>query len=306
MHTLRTVTEVLLPGLKHLRSGKVREIYEVHDYLLLVATDRISAFDVVLPNGIPDKGKILTQLSVFWFEKLSSIVQSHLVAHKDEDIRTILGRAYSEDLNGRCMLVKKCEPIKLEFVARKYIAGSLYKDYIAAGGLDHDVRLYGNTYKKGLLLCSELPEVVFTPATKSDNGHDENIDISDAKALIGEDLLEHGRLITLRLFEAARQICSNAGIILADTKFEFGIHSGEFFWIDEALTPDSSRFWQPEKYRPGVLQESLDKQFVRDYLETLGWNKTYPGPELPNQIIMETRNRYIEIFQRITGVEPKI
>ena len=301
------ITRISLPGIAPIRSGKVREVYDLGDSALMVATDRLSAFDVVMPNGIPDKGKILNQLSAFWFKKLGNVIPNHMLSINDEEIRSALGKSYDEtQLRGRCMLVEKCEPVLIESVARAYIAGSLYKEYVNAGGMERDVTLHGIHFKKGLLLCEQLPEPIFTPATKAQEGHDENIGMAEASVIAGADVANACKIATLRLFKAAQSICDSAGIILADTKFEFGHCDGELKLIDEALTPDSSRFWPKDKYVPGRTQESLDKQFVRDYLETLDWNKKAPGPELPESVVTETRERYIDIFQRITGNAPDL
>lgn len=302
---MKAITSLQLNGLAHVRSGKVREIFDLGDRYLMVATDRISAFDVVLPNGIPDKGKILNQLSAFWFDELSHIVKNHLVTTDDNDVATALGDRYDRDLLfGRCMIVEKCEPLLVECVARKYIAGSLYKDYLAAGGKDRDVRVHGIDFPKGLSLCEELPFPIFTPATKAQSGHDENIDFDSVIAIVGSEVANELRKKTLQLFEHATDVCKQAGILLADTKFEFGLREGDIVLIDEALTPDSSRFWPKDTYEIGKQQESLDKQFIRNYLETLDWDKTPPGPVLPEQVVAESRERYIDIFKRITGRDP--
>lgn len=299
------VTRIDLPGIAHVRSGKVRELFELGDCLLMVATDRLSAFDVVLPTGIPDKGKILNQLSAFWFQRLGEIVDNHCITIEDAKISSILGAAYDErQLFGRCMLVQKCEPILMESVVRDYICGSLYKEYVAAGGVSQQVALHGINLQQGLLNCQKLNETIFTPATKAASGHDENISLARAGEVVGMDIAQSCRLAAMRLFAAARSICASSGIILADTKFEFGKCGGELKLIDEALTPDSSRFWLQEKYAPGRSQESLDKQFVRNFLEGLDWDKKPPGPELPPGVAEETRSRYLEIFERITGRMP--
>ncbi len=288
-----------------LRSGKVREVYDLGDSLLMVATDRISAFDVVLPNGIPDKGRILNQLSAFWFESLAAVVPNHCIATNDDEIRERLGTAYDhESLSGRSMLVHKCQPFPIECVARAYLAGSLYKEYIAAGEGERDVTLHGISLPAGIQRCGRLPEPIFTPATKANEGHDENIDEQRAAQIVGDDCLQELKKYTLDLFARASRICETVGILLADTKLEFGSQDGRILLIDEAFTPDSSRYWPADKYRPGAEQESLDKQFVRNYLETLDWDKTAPGPILPDSVVQETRSRYIEIFRRITGREP--
>ncbi|HWP31077.1 MAG TPA: phosphoribosylaminoimidazolesuccinocarboxamide synthase [Fimbriimonadales bacterium] len=300
-----SITQISSPTLRPIRSGKVREIFDLGDELLMVATDRVSAFDVVLPTGIPDKGKILNQLSAFWFRKLEHIVRHHMITIDDEEIARRLGQDYDEtQFRGRCMLVEKCEPYLLECVARRFITGSLYKEYLEAGGVENGAAIHGIFLPKGLRKGDELPETIFTPATKAQSGHDENIDFEEAKKIVGKEIAEKLRDITLRLFDEAREICANAGILLVDTKFEFGERNGEIVWIDEALTPDSSRFWSKADYKPGEPPESLDKQFIRDYLESIHWDKTPPGPELPAEVVEETRARYFEIFRRITGKEP--
>lgn len=300
---MQAVTDIELP-LKKFRSGKVREVFDLGDSLLMVATDRVSAFDVVMPNGIPDKGKILNQLSLFWFTQFDDIIENHILAANDDDIRYRLGNAYHENLRGRSVIVKKCEPILIESVARAYLAGSLFKEYLAAGGATTNITLHGINMPPGIRLCGKLPEVIFTPATKAQEGHDENISFRQAAEIVGEDIANRCRDATLAIFGKASEICEKAGIILADTKFEFGMDNGKVILIDEALTPDSSRFWPKETYAPGKPQDSLDKQYIRDFLETLDWDKTPPAPALPEAVVQETRARYIDIFRRITGRQP--
>jgi phosphoribosylaminoimidazole-succinocarboxamide synthase len=302
------VTQVSLSGLQPVRSGKVREMYDLGACYLMVATDRVSAFDVVMPNGIPDKGKILNQLSAFWFNKLSHIVPNHLISCDDREIAREVGSPYdSAQLSGRCMLVEKCEPVPIESVARGFLAGSLYKEYVASGGLEKDVVLHGISLRKGLALGEHLDTPIYTPATKAQSGHDENISLETAAKAVGEAVAADCRVITLRLFSAAAAICSQNGLLLADTKFEFGTDStGNLKLIDEALTPDSSRFWPADTYSPGRPQESLDKQYIRDFLEKLDWNKTPPAPQLPDDVVSETRRRYIKIFELLTGEAPKL
>ncbi|MBA3724968.1 MAG: phosphoribosylaminoimidazolesuccinocarboxamide synthase [Armatimonadetes bacterium] len=301
------ITHISLAGIAPIRSGKVREIFDLGQTLLMVATDRVSAFDVVMPNGIPDKGKILNQLSALWFNKLRDIIPNHLITINDDEIADALGGCYDEtQLGGRCMIVEKCEPVLIESVARAYIAGSLYKEYVTAGGMEKNVALHGIALPPGLLLCGKLPQTIFTPATKAQTGHDENIGFTEAARIAGADVALECRLSTMRLFQSAQAICESAGIILADTKFEFGTCEAGLKLIDEALTPDSSRFWPKETYAPGKNQDSLDKQFIRDYLETLTWDKKAPGPELPKQVVEGTRERYIDIFKRITGADPRL
>ena len=302
---MTAITQFEIPALKKIRTGKVREVYELGDSLLMVASDRISAFDVIMPNGIPDKGKILNQLSAFWFRKFESFVPHHMITSEDEEIEEILGdNFFIHSLQGRCMIVEKCEPLPIECVSRAYIAGSLYKEYVASGGDEQDVTIHGINFPKGLKLCDKLPETIFTPATKAQSGHDENIDMKQVEDTVGKELAERLKDLSIQIFEKARVILEGAGIILADTKFEFGIHNGELLLIDEVLTPDSSRFWPKETYQSGVAQESLDKQYVRDYLESTNWDKSPPAPELPDYVVQETRKRYIEIFKKITGQDP--
>jgi phosphoribosylaminoimidazole-succinocarboxamide synthase len=302
---MQAVTQIDLP-IPRFRSGKVREVFDLGDSLLMVATDRVSAFDVVLPNGIPDKGKILNQLSQFWFGQFDEIIPNHLITTNDNDIAEKLGNDYRPELEGRSVIVKKCEPVLIESVARAYLAGSLYKEYISAGGPEAEVELHGITIPKNIPLCGKLPQTIFTPATKAQEGHDENISYEVAKNIAGAEIVEKCKLATLQIFEKAVQICKKADIILADTKLEFGIHNDSVILIDEALTPDSSRFWPAQNYAPGQNQDSLDKQYIRDYLETLDWDKTAPGPSLPETVVAETRNRYIDIFRRITGNDPNL
>ncbi len=299
------VTKVQLPGLQPVRSGKVREVFDLGDSLLMVATDRMSAFDVVLPTGVPDRGKILNQISAFWFRKLESHTPHHMISIEDADLAQALGESWdAAQLRGRSMLVKKCEPILLECVVRGYLAGSLHKEYLAAGGAEHEVTLHGISLPAGLRLSDKLPEPIFTPATKAQEGHDENIDMNRAREIVGE-IADHLRDLSLRLYQEASAVTEAAGIILADTKMEFGHDAhGNLVLIDEVFTPDSSRFWPREEWRPGENPPSHDKQFLRDYLETLDWDKTPPGPPIPDEIALETRARYIEIFRAITGAEP--
>ncbi len=273
------------------RAGKVRDIYELPDHLLIVATDRISAFDCVMPNGIPDKGRILTQISLFWFEMLESITPNHLVsgALKDlpEDIR-------SDEIDGRFMLCRKCEVIPIECIVRGYIAGSGWKEY------KESQTVCGIKLPEKLKQCSELPEPIFTPSTKADQGHDENISFETACELVGEELMTQLRDKSVAIYSKARDYAAERGIILADTKFEWGMDSdGQLTLIDEVLTPDSSRFWPADLYKPGKSQHSFDKQFVRDYLEKIKFDKTPPAPPLPSEIVQKTRAKYIEAFESL-------
>jgi phosphoribosylaminoimidazole-succinocarboxamide synthase len=302
---MQAVTHVEL-NIPKFRSGKVREVFDLGDRLLMVATDRVSAFDVVLPNGIPDKGKILNQLSLYWFGKFDEIVANHIVTSDDEEIAAALSGSYRDELRGRSVIVSKCEPILIESVARAYLSGSLYKEYVAAGGNETPVDLHGIGLPARIPLCGKLPNVIFTPATKAQEGHDQNISFDCAAKIAGIAVAEKCKEATLAVFDKAAHICDRADIILADTKFEFGILNGQVILIDEILTPDSSRFWPKDAYAPGRAQDSLDKQYIRDYLETLDWDKTAPGPVLPDNVVEETRARYVDIFERITGKSPSL
>jgi phosphoribosylaminoimidazole-succinocarboxamide synthase len=276
--------------------GKVRDIYDLGDTLLLVATDRISAFDYVLPSGIPDKGRILTQLSLFWFERTRQIVANHVIS---ADADTFPGLAeHAAVLRGRSMLVRKTTPIPIECVARGYLAGSGWKEYQAGG------TVCGISLPAGLRESDRLPEPIFTPATKADSGHDINISEHEAGALVGADVVRRLRDLTLALYAFGASYAESRGIILADTKFEFGrLPSGELILIDEAMTPDSSRYWPRDQYEPGKPQPSFDKQFVRDFLEQIQWNKQPPVPALPDWVVAGTREKYLEAFRRLTGHE---
>lgn len=277
-----------------LKRGKVRDIYKVDGALLLVATDRISAFDVVLPTPIPDKGFILTQLSVFWFERTRHIVPNHLITAKVDEFPSEL-QSERELLEGRSMLVRLANPLPIESVVRGYIAGSAWKEYVATG------EVCGIKLPKGLKMCERLPEPIFTPATKALVGHDENITFEQVVNMVGRELAERVREMSLQVYAFASKHAEERGIIIADTKFEFGLIDGELILIDELLTPDSSRFWDIETYEPGKPQESFDKQFVRDYLESINWNKQPPAPELPEYVVERTRERYWEAYRRLCG-----
>ncbi|MCX7993784.1 MAG: phosphoribosylaminoimidazolesuccinocarboxamide synthase [Fimbriimonadales bacterium] len=291
--------------------GKVRDTYDLGDCLLMVATDRLSAFDVVLPTPIPDKGRVLTQLSVFWFRKFESWMPHHLISAEWSDIANTLRRvgipdpeAYRAQLEERSMLVKRASPFPIECVARGYLAGSLWKEYRAAGGATADapILLHGISLPPRLAESAELPEPIFTPATKAHTGHDENISFVQACALIGTETASLLRDYTLRLYREAQAYARTRGILLADTKFEFGLDAdGRIILIDEALTPDSSRFWDAALYAPGQPQPSFDKQFVRDYLESIGWDKQPPAPALPDDIVAQTAERYREALRRLTA-----
>jgi phosphoribosylaminoimidazole-succinocarboxamide synthase len=286
------ISETNFPGLKLRGRGKVRDIYELGDQLLIVATDRLSAFDVVLPTSIPDKGKVLTQISLFWFDRLAGIVPNHVIAAKDFSGELA---QYASSLDGRAMLVRKTEPVPIECVVRGYISGSGWKDYQKTGGI------CGIPLPAGLRESDQLPEPIFTPSTKATTGHDENISFDETIARVGRALAEKLRDISLTIYKRGAEHAAARGIIIADTKFEFGLIGNELIWIDEALTPDSSRFWPADEYVPGRTQPSFDKQYVRDYLETIGWNKQPPAPALPDDIVSATQNKYREAYQRVTG-----
>jgi phosphoribosylaminoimidazole-succinocarboxamide synthase len=282
-----------LPGIPKLRSGKVREVFDLGETLLFVATDRLSAFDVILPDPIPDKGAVLNQISAFWFRRFD-FVANHLITADTNHFPSELA-GFIEQLEGRSMLVRKTKPLPVECVVRGYLAGSGWKDY------QQDGTISGVALPKGLQLASQLPGPIFTPSTKSEAGHDENIDWEKCCDMIGRDLAERVRDLTLKIYEAGRAHAAKCGIIVADTKFEFGLLGDELLLIDECLTPDSSRFWPADQYVVGQSPPSFDKQFVRDYLETLDWDKTPPGPKLPAEIIEKTAAKYRDAFERLTG-----
>jgi phosphoribosylaminoimidazole-succinocarboxamide synthase len=289
------ISDSQIPDLKLLHRGKVRDVYEVDEKrLLLVATDRISAFDCILPTLIPHKGEVLTQLSKFWFERLADITKNHLITSDiDKMPAPISGR---EELRGRSMLVKKAEVFPVECVVRGYLEGSGWKDYKATG------KICGHDLPRDLKQCERLLEPIFTPATKADVGHDDNITGLEFKKIIGAEAAAYLKSTSLKLYKAAAEYALTKGIIIADTKFEFGVDAdGKILLIDEALTPDSSRFWDAESYEPGHAQPSFDKQFVREYLETLDWDKTPPAPELPKHIVEATSARYLKAFELLSG-----
>ena len=286
-----------LGDIPRLGSGKVREIFDLGRRLLLVATDRISAFDVVLPDQIPTKGQVLNQLSAFWLQKSSAIIPNHLVSAEAADFPRPL-QPYRDRLAGRSMLVHKCRPLPVECVVRGYLAGSGWKDYCRTGSV------CGIALPARLRLADRLPAPIFTPSTKAAQGHDENISFDQMVQLVGGEVAEEAREASLKLYQWANQHARQRGIIIADTKFEFGLN-GSLMLIDEALTPDSSRFWPLDQYSPGQSPPSFDKQFVRDYLETLDWDKMPPGPPLPLQVIQATADRYREAFRRLTDGELK-
>jgi phosphoribosylaminoimidazole-succinocarboxamide synthase len=286
------ISQTDFAGLKLRARGKVRDIYELGDALLIVATDRLSAFDVVLPTPIPDKGRVLTQLSLFWFEKLASIVPNHVISASNFSGALA---PYADALKGRAMLVRRTEPVPIECVVRGYISGSGWKDYQKTGSV------CGIALPAGLRESDRLPEPIFTPSTKATTGHDENIPFDETVARIGRPLAEKLRDTSLAIHKSAAEFASARGIIIADTKFEFGLIGNDLIWIDEALTPDSSRFWPGNQYMPGKPQPSFDKQYVRDYLEKIEWNKQPPAPALPPDVVAATTEKYREAYQRITG-----
>jgi phosphoribosylaminoimidazole-succinocarboxamide synthase len=282
-----------LPGVKRLRSGKVREVFDLGETLLFVATDRLSAFDVILPDPIPHKGAVLNQLSAFWFKRFSKI-DNHFVTADFDDFPQEL-HAFRDQLAGRSMIVRKTKPLPVECVVRGYLAGSGWKEY------QESQSVCGEKLLPGLLLASQLPEPIFTPATKSDAGHDLNIDMNACRKILGNEMAERVRSLSLQIYAAGRDCAARCGIIVADTKFEFGVVDGKLLLIDECLTPDSSRFWPKDQYVVGQNPPSFDKQFVRDYLETLDWDKTPPAPSLPQDVIAKTSAKYTEAFERLTG-----
>jgi phosphoribosylaminoimidazole-succinocarboxamide synthase len=296
---MRVVRETHFAGITPAARGKVRDIYDLGDQLLIVASDRLSAFDVVLPTGIPDKGRVLTQISLFWFDLLRDVIANHVLSATEFPAPF---DSYREELSGRSMVVRKTQPLPIECVVRGYVSGSGWKDYRATG------KICGIGLPGGLQESDRLPESIFTPATKAATGHDENISFEQAAAMIGRELAERVRKVSLEIYSRATEYAAPRGILLADTKFEFGLlknSSGgdELIWIDEALTPDSSRFWPAAQYKPGGAQPSFDKQFVRDYLEGIQWPKTPPGPELPDEVVAGTRAKYREAYRILVGHE---
>ncbi|ODS59547.1 MAG: phosphoribosylaminoimidazolesuccinocarboxamide synthase [Acidobacteria bacterium SCN 69-37] len=295
MSSSSVVLETTLTGLTLQRRGKVRDVYDLGTELLIVATDRISAFDYVLASGIPDKGKVLTQLSAFWFAQMGDIVPHHLLSVDVADFPAVT-KPHHDVLRGRSMLVRKTTPLPVECVARGYLVGSGWKDYQRSGSV------CGVALPAGLRESDRLPQTIFTPATKADSGHDENISEAQAGAIVGADRIARLRDLTLAIYERGVTHAASQGIIIADTKFEFGIAAdGTLTLIDEVLTPDSSRFWPADTYAPGHAQPSFDKQFVRDHLEAIGWNKQPPVPSLPDDVVSRTREKYLEAFRRLTG-----
>lgn len=289
-----------IPGLPAPRTGKVRDVYDLGSEVLIVATDRISAFDAVMENGIPQKGCILNQMSSFWFKKLHNICPNHMVSIASHDIQSRLPEPVYA-LNGRSMIAKKAKTIPVECVARGYLCGSLFKEYKASGG-----QIHGFGFEDGLLDSSKLAEPIFSPATKAEEGHDENISFQKVVDQLGTEVANLLRDWTLQLYSTAAAHAATKGIILADTKFEFGESEDGIILIDEVLTPDSSRYWDASLYSPGKSQPSYDKQFVRDYLETSGWDKNPPGPLLPTDVVTKTREKYLDAYRKIVGAEPDL
>ena len=291
---MTVLRETNFRGLTPSARGKVRDIYDLGDQLLIVATDRLSAFDVVMPTPIPDKGKVLTQISLFWFDLLKDVIANHVLS---ADNFPAPYDTYCNQLAGRSMLVRKTKPLSIECVVRGYLSGSGWKEYVRTG------QVCGITLPPGLRESDKLPEPIFTPATKAATGHDENISFDHAASLVGRPLAEKARAVSLEIYKRAAAYAAPRGVILADTKFEFGRLDGALIWIDEALTPDSSRFWPASQYAPGGPQPSFDKQFVRDYLERIHWPKTPPGPDLPPDVVAATRAKYREAYRLLVGRE---
>ncbi len=291
----RPISETDFPELKLLKRGKVRDVYDLGEPLLMVATDRISAFDVVMPDPVPDKGIILTQISLFWFDIMQSLIQNHVIA-KDVEQYPEVCRPYADVLQGRSMLVKKAQPLPVECIVRGYISGSGWKEYTNSGSI------CGIKLPAGLQESQQLPEAIFTPSTKAELGeHDINIDFNEAANLIGKAKAEKIRDLSVSIYKKGAALADQKGIIIADTKFEFGSIGDDIILIDEILTPDSSRFWPKESYRPGGPQKSYDKQYVRDYLNTLDWDKKSPGPALPERVIANTRQKYLDALTQLSG-----
>ncbi len=287
-----------LSGLTHLRSGKVRDVYEIDaDHLLLVASDRVSTYDVVHPTPVPDKGRVLTGLSQFWFDRLGEVVDNHLVSTSVDDLPAA-AQPHVEHLRGRSMLVRRVEIVPFECVVRGFLAGSGFREY------QRDATVCGIELPEGLVEADRLPEAIFTPATKAEQGeHDENVSFAHMAAAVGDDLAGRLRELSLQLYRAGAERARAAGLLLADTKFEFGLLDGEVVLADEVLTPDSSRYWPADAWRPGSTPPSFDKQYVRDYATSTGWDKRPPAPELPEEVVAATREKYVEAYERLTGLE---
>ena len=289
------VTETNCPDLKLINRGKVRDIYDLGEHLLIVTSDRISAFDVIMDEGIPQKGYVLTEVSKFWFDQMTDLIPHHLISTDVSDFPAITHQ-YREQLEGRSMLTKKAKPLPVECIVRGYLSGSGWKEYQQQGSL------CGIELPAGLVQSDKLPKTLFTPSTKAELGeHDENITFEQATELCGREIAQQVSDISIAIYERAQKLADTKGIIIADTKFEFGLIDGQLIWIDEALTPDSSRFWPKDLYQPGSAQPSFDKQFLRDYLETLDWNKQAPPPKLPQEIVQKTGEKYLEELKRLTA-----
>ncbi|MCF6178663.1 MAG: phosphoribosylaminoimidazolesuccinocarboxamide synthase [Geopsychrobacter sp.] len=291
----KIVTQTNCPELNLVNKGKVRDIYDLGEHLLIVTSDRISAFDVIMNEGIPQKGFVLTQVSKFWFEMMADLIPNHLIATEVDDFPAITHQ-YRDQLEGRSMLTKKASPLPIECIVRGYLSGSGWKEYQRKGSV------CGIELPENLLESSKLPETIFTPSTKAELGeHDENIPFTEAEKLCGSEMAQKVRDISIEIYQRAREFAADKGIIIADTKFEFGTIGDQLIWIDEALTPDSSRFWPSDQYQAGQAQPSFDKQFLRDYLETLDWDKTAPAPILPKEIVTRTSDKYLEALKKLTS-----
>ncbi len=287
------ITQTNCPELNLINRGKVRDIYDLGEHLLIVTSDRISAFDVIMDEGIPQKGYVLTQISKFWFEQMTDIIPHHLVATEVDDFPAITHQ-YRDQLEGRSMLAKKAQPLPVECIVRGYLSGSGWKEYQQRGSL------CSIPLPSGLVQSDKLPETLFTPSTKAELGeHDENISFAQTVELCGQDIADQISAVSIKIYERARDLADQKGLIIADTKFEFGLLDNQLIWIDEALTPDSSRFWPKDQYQPGGPQPSFDKQFLRDYLETLDWGKQAPAPKLPEEIVRKTGEKYLEALKRL-------
>lgn len=296
---MSAITEINIPGLKKFKSGKVREVYDLGDQYLFIASDRISAFDVVMPDGIPNKGQVLNMISKFWFDRTSDLVKNHMISTNINDLPDEL-TPYKNILKGRSMIVKKAELLPVECIVRGYLIGSGWKEY------SQSQTIGGMPLRAGYEMAGKLDEPIFTPSTKADEGHDENISIDEMNEIVGLELGKKLEQISIELYKTAADFALTKGIIIADTKFEFGMINNELILIDEVLTPDSSRFWPEDTYQPGSSPMSFDKQFVRDYLETLDWDKTPPGPNLPSEILLKSRDKYLEAYKLLTGSDLEI
>ena len=296
---MSAITEINIPGLKKFKSGKVREVYDLGDQYLFIASDRISAFDVVMPDGIPNKGQVLNMISKFWFDRTSDLVKNHMISTNINDFPDEL-TPFKDILKGRSMLVKKAELLPVECIVRGYLIGSGWKEY------KQSQTIGGMPLRAGYEMAGKLDEPIFTPSTKADEGHDENISIDEMNEIVGLELGMKLEQISIELYKTAADFALTKGIIIADTKFEFGMINNELILIDEVLTPDSSRFWPEDTYQPGSSPMSFDKQFVRDYLETLDWDKTPPGPNLPSEILLKSRDKYLEAYKLLTGSDLEI